>query len=72
MNTDLNFNAVGLIYLSLCGLCCFSPLVSEIVNPPVVSRIMAPKEHHVRIPKACGFVVLRGKGELRLHMELSC
>lgn len=69
MNTLLNFNAVGFIYLFLHGGCFVSQLASEIANPPVVCK-MAPEDDHVLIPKTCGFVVLHDKGELRLHTEL--
>lgn len=36
----------------------------------MVSRITAPKDVHVRVPRTCEYVMLCGKGELRLQMEL--
>lgn len=37
----------------------------------VVSRVMAPKDIHFIISEICDYVVLCGKRELNLQMELS-
>lgn len=39
--------------------------------PPSTYDRMAPKHVRVLIPGACEYVLLRGKEELRLQMELS-